>query len=62
MREFVRTIVKCQDSGDGSRDVIIDLPSDILAKTNVGLNDSLSIALINGVIVLRPTLDADTQH
>ncbi|WP_372340296.1 hypothetical protein [Pseudomonas putida] len=30
MNESVRKTVKCQDPGDGSGDVIIDLPDDIL--------------------------------
>lgn len=53
--------MKCQDLGDGSGDVIIDLPPDVLAAINVGLGDSLSIELVNGAIVLRPILDANTQ-
>lgn len=61
MIESVRAVVKCQDSGDGSGDVIIDLPPDVLAAMNVGLGDSLSIELINGVIVLRPIRNADLQ-
>ncbi|MEX6664739.1 MULTISPECIES: AbrB/MazE/SpoVT family DNA-binding domain-containing protein [Pseudomonas] len=61
MTQSVRTIVKCQDLGDGSGDVIIDLPPDVLAAINVGLGDSLSIELVNGAIVLRPIRDANTQ-
>lgn len=61
MSESVRTIVECQDPGDGSGDVIIDLLSEILTEMNLGLGDSLSIELVNGVIVLRPIRDADTQ-
>lgn len=61
MSGSVRAVVKCQDPGDGSGDVIIDLPPDVLAAMNVGLGDSLSIELINGVVVLRPIRDADDQ-
>ena len=61
MTQSVRTIVKCQDPGDGSGDVIIDLPPDVLAAINVGLGGSLSIELVNGAIVLRPIRDANTQ-
>ncbi|TFB37870.1 AbrB/MazE/SpoVT family DNA-binding domain-containing protein [Pseudomonas sp. F01002] len=59
MNEFVQTTVKCQDSGDGSGDVIIDLPSELLASMNLNLGDSLSIELVNGAIVLRPIRDAN---
>lgn len=61
MSESVRAVVKCQDPGDGSGDVIIDLPPDVLTVMKVGLGDSLSIELINGVVVLRPIRDADDQ-
>lgn len=61
MTQSVRTIVKCQDPGDGSEDVIIDLPPDALAAMNVGLGDSLSTELVDGEIVLRPIRDANTQ-
>lgn len=61
MSETVRAVVNCQDPGDASGDVIIDLPPEVLAAMNIGLGDSLSIDLINGVIVLRPIRDADLQ-
>ena len=49
------------DPGDGSGDVIIDLPSDDLGAVNVGAGDSLSIELVNEAILLRPIRDADTR-
>ncbi|KRP50966.1 AbrB family transcriptional regulator [Pseudomonas poae] len=61
MNESVRTIVKCQDPGDDSGDVIIDLSPDVLAAMNVDLDDLLSIELIDGSIVLKPVRDTDTQ-
>lgn len=61
MSESVQTIVTCQDPGDGSGDVIIDLPPDVLAAMNVGLGDSLSIELIDGSVVLKPLRGTDTQ-
>ena len=33
---------------DGSKDVIIDLPPDVLAAMSVGLGDYLSIELVDG--------------
>jgi antitoxin ChpS len=59
MREPTRTTVKCQDPGDGSGDVIIDLPSHLLESMNLNLGDSLSIELLNLAIVLRPVRNAD---
>lgn len=61
MSESLRKTVKCQDPGDGSGDVIIDLPSDLLEVMNLGLGDSLSIELVDGEIVLRPIRDTDAH-
>lgn len=61
MTESVRTTVKCQDPGDGSGDVIIDLPPEVLAAMNVGLGDLLNIELVNGAIVLKRIRDASTK-
>lgn len=54
MSDSVRTIVKCQDPGDGSGDVIIDLPPDILAEMNVDLGDLLTIEWVGASIMLKP--------
>jgi antitoxin ChpS len=61
MSDSVRATVKCQDPSDGSGDVIIDLPPDVLAEMNVGLGDLLTIELVDGSIVLKPSRDADTK-
>ncbi|KAB0496475.1 AbrB/MazE/SpoVT family DNA-binding domain-containing protein [Pseudomonas vancouverensis] len=61
MGDSVRATVKCQDPGDGSGDVIIDLPPDVLAAMNVGLGDLLTIELVEGSIVLRPIRDTDAK-
>lgn len=61
MSESVRTTVKCQDPGDGSGDVIIDLPDNILECMGLHIGDSLTIELIGGSIVLKPIRDADAQ-
>ncbi|PLR64110.1 AbrB family transcriptional regulator [Pseudomonas sp. QC2] len=60
MTESLRTTVKCQDPGDGSGDVIIDLPPKVLAALNVGPGDLLSIELANAAIVLKGIRDANT--
>lgn len=61
MDDSVQTTVKCQDPGDGSGDVIIDLPSDVLAAMNIGLGDLLTIEQIGGSILLKPIRDADKK-
>ncbi|OYT81774.1 MAG: AbrB family transcriptional regulator [Pseudomonas sp. PGPPP2] len=60
MTESLRTTVKCQDPGDGSGDVIIDLPPEVLSAMNVGPGDLLSIELANAAIVLKCIGDANT--
>ena len=59
MSESRWTTVKCQDPGDGSGDVIVDLPPHILEGLDVGVGDSLSIDKVDGVIVLTPIRDAE---
>lgn len=61
MSKTVQTTVTCQDPGDGSGDVIIDLPPDAPETMSLKLGDSLSIELVNGAIVLRPIRDSDTK-
>ena len=61
MNESVRTTLKCQEPGDGTGDVITDLPGDILERMGLKIGDSLSIQLIGGSIVLKPISDADAQ-
>lgn len=57
----VPVIVKCQDPGDSSGDVIIDLPTEMLTAMNVGIGDLMSIELFDGSIVLKPIREADTK-
>ncbi|PHR17905.1 MAG: AbrB family transcriptional regulator [Sphingopyxis sp.] len=61
MSESVRTIVRCQDPGDHTGDVIVELPPNLLAGMEVGLGDSLTIELIDGAIVLRPISYGETK-
>ena len=54
MTEAQRWTVKCQDPADGSGDVIIDLPPDLLASLGLSISDVLTIEVIDGAIVLTP--------
>lgn len=47
-------IVKCQDAADGSGDLIIDLPPELLASSRLSIGDVLTIEVIVGAIVLTP--------
>ncbi|MNP38374.1 hypothetical protein D3C76_1318820 [compost metagenome] len=46
--------VRCQDTADGSGDVIVDLPPELLASLGLVLGDELTIEVIDGAIVLKP--------
>ncbi|MEO4013816.1 antitoxin Xre/MbcA/ParS toxin-binding domain-containing protein [Pseudomonas rossensis] len=54
MSENERWIVKCQGTEDGSGDVIVDLPPQLLAQMGLGVGDDLTITVTNGAIVLKP--------
>jgi antitoxin ChpS len=46
--------VECYDPADGSGDMIVDLPPELLTSLGLVLNDELTIEIIDGGIVLRP--------
>lgn len=50
-------IVKCQDTADGTGDVMVDLPKEILAKFGLDIGDMLTIEIVDGAIVLKPIRD-----
>lgn len=47
-------VVESINAGDGTGDMIINLPPELLAQTGLGIGDELSIKIENGLIVLRP--------
>jgi hypothetical protein len=49
-----RWTVKCQDTADGTGDVIVDLPRELLATLGLSLGDELTIEVLDGAIVLKP--------
>lgn len=57
MDQAKRFTAVCQDPGDGSGDVIVDLPPGVLAKMGIGVGDQLSFELVDGVIVMKPVRD-----
>ncbi|WP_095128401.1 AbrB/MazE/SpoVT family DNA-binding domain-containing protein [Pseudomonas sp. Irchel s3h14] len=54
MSENERWTVKCQATADGTGDVIVDLPPELLARLGLGLGDELTIEMVDGAIVLKP--------
>jgi antitoxin ChpS len=58
MSESQSWTVKCQGTTDGSGDVIVDLPLELLARLGLGVGDELTIEVIDGAIVLKPKCTA----
>jgi antitoxin ChpS len=54
MSEPKRWTVKCQETADGTGDVIVDLPQELLATLGLSLGDELTIEVLDGTIVLKP--------
>lgn len=46
--------VKCHDCADGSGDVFVDLPADLLVDLGLSIGDVLLIEVINSAIALTP--------
>ena len=49
-----RWIVKCQNTEDGTGDIIIDLPPELLDQMGLGVGDHLELTIANGTLVLTP--------
>lgn len=54
MSESKRWIVKCVDTKDGSGDVLVELPQELLTVLGLGVGDELAICVTNDAIVLKP--------
>lgn len=61
MTQSVHTKVICQDPGDGSGDVIVELPPGILKELSLAVGDRLRIELIDSAIVLRPIREPNRE-
>jgi phosphate uptake regulator len=60
MSESVRKIVICQDAGDGTGDLIVELPADVQKRMGVGEGDVLNLDVIDGTLVLTPVRRGET--
>lgn len=54
--------VVCQDPGDGSGDVIIELPTELLEQLGWSLGDELSVEVGKGNICLKLKQRADAPR
>jgi hypothetical protein len=58
MNETQSWTARCQDTADGSGNVIVDLPPELLSSLGLVLGDELTIEVIDGAIVLKPKRNA----
>ena len=54
MSETERWVAKCQSTEDGTGDIIIELPPELLDQMGLGIGDDLELTVANGTIVLTP--------
>lgn len=54
MCDSERWTVKCQGTADGSGDVIIELPLDLLAEMGLSIGDDLDVEVLDDAIILKP--------
>ncbi|WP_318183287.1 AbrB/MazE/SpoVT family DNA-binding domain-containing protein [Pseudomonas fluorescens] len=54
MIESKRWTSLCQDPEDGSGDLIVDLPPELLEEMGLAAGDELDIAVADGLIILSP--------
>jgi antitoxin ChpS len=54
MSESKRWTSLCQDPGDGSGDLIVDLPPELLEEMGLATGDELDIEVADGLIILSP--------
>ncbi|MGF6457870.1 AbrB/MazE/SpoVT family DNA-binding domain-containing protein [Pseudomonas frederiksbergensis] len=54
MSEIKRWTSICQDPEDGSGDLIVDLPSELLEEMGLVTGDELYIEVADGMIILSP--------
>ncbi|AGA76037.1 AbrB family transcriptional regulator [Pseudomonas plecoglossicida] len=57
-----RMFVKCLDAGDGSGDIIVELPDNVMEAIGLKSGDMLSIEKADDVIVLKPTRNAPSTE
>ncbi|RWW58083.1 hypothetical protein BHE74_00035086 [Ensete ventricosum] len=62
MSETERWIVKCLKTEDGSGDIIIDLPQELLDQMGLGVGDDLELTVENGTLVLTPVHNATSAR
>jgi putative toxin-antitoxin system antitoxin component (TIGR02293 family) len=54
MSETERWVAKCQSTEDGTGDIIIELPPELLDQMGLGIGDDMELTVANGTIVLTP--------
>lgn len=61
MSELLQKTVICQDSGDGSGDLVIEIPQHVLESMKVAPGDSLHMDIVDSVLMLSAIHGLDTK-
>lgn len=61
MSESLRKTVICQDPGDGSGDLIIELPQYVIERMQVAPGDLLNIELVDDIWMLSAVRDTSSK-
>lgn len=48
----------CHDAGDGSGDLLIEIPPSIIQAMGLRIGDSVELEIVDGLLVLTPFRDA----
>ncbi|KJU79154.1 hypothetical protein N619_13620 [Ectopseudomonas oleovorans] len=57
-----RWIVECVDSGDGSGDLIVELPQELLDEMNLKTGDELDLTIAEaGIIIMTKKPESDLK-
>ncbi|UUY07703.1 AbrB/MazE/SpoVT family DNA-binding domain-containing protein [Pseudomonas sp. J452] len=51
-------IAICHDAGDGSGDLILEIPPSIIQAMGLRIGDSVELEIVDGLLVLTPLRDA----
>src|SRR5471032_656643 len=54
--------IRCEDPNDGSDDLIINLPNELLNRMTWKVGDRLQIEVMNGSILLRPVAESSASQ
>lgn len=61
MKPVERILVRCKDPGDGSGDLMIEIPQVVLDTMSVNIGDELTVEKVGDEIALKCVLNSDLE-